>query len=435
MRPASNLFYLLFLWLVLAIIVTFSPVFALIWNLAGIIILSLALLDGWKLYIMQSPLIDRKVASSLALGVWSEVRLRVHNPHLQTQKIEIFDDYPLYSKFEALPQTLIAKPQYTTEIRYRICAEKRGNTQFSGIHLLIYSPLGIWKKYHYIKHESFIKVYPNFAAISKYTLLAIQDRLGQIGIKRLQRRGEGLEFHQLREYRAGDTLRQVDWNASARIKKLISKQYQDERDQQIVFLLDCGRRTLTQDGMLSHFDHTLNAILLLTYVALRQGDALGLMTFGSHEQRWLAPRKGMNSVNVVLNTVYDLQPSLHTSDYLSTAKQLMTRLNKRALIILVSNLRDEDHEELIPAMKLLQRRHLVLLASLQESILNKVLDQPVNHFKEALRYAATHEYLYRRRQAHEVLQRHGVLYLDTEPDYLPISLVNRYLEIKRIGIL
>jgi uncharacterized protein (DUF58 family) len=76
-----------------------------------------------------------------------------------------------------------------------------------------------------------------------------------------------------------------------------------------------------------------------------------------------------------------------------------------------------------------------LLASLQESVLNQTLDQPVNQFKQALRYAATHEYLYRRKQAHEVLNRHGVLYLDTEPEYLPISLVNRYLEIKRSGSL
>ncbi|MCV6636387.1 DUF58 domain-containing protein [Candidatus Albibeggiatoa sp. nov. NOAA] len=419
----------------MAVVVTFIPFLALAWKLLGFAIFGLALLDGWKLYDIKSIEIQRNVSGSLALGVWSEVTLQLRNPHLQTQKVEIFDDYPPYCEFEALPQTLLVKSQRSVQTHYRIRPEKRGNTQFSGFHLLTYSPLGIWKKYRYIKQETPIKIYPNFAAITKYTLLAMEDRLGQIGIKQLQRRGEGLEFHQLREYRAGDTLRQVDWNASARIKKLISKQYQDERDQQVIFLLDCGRRMWTQDGALSHFDHTLNAMLLLTYVALRQGDAMGLMTFSGQEQRWLAPRKGVNSVNVVLNTVYDLQPSLHTSDYLTAAKHLITRLNKRALIILVSNLRDEDHEELIPAMRLLQKRHLVLVASLQEAVLNQVLDQPVNQFKEALRYAATHEYLHSRRQAHEALNRHGVLYLDTEPEHLPISLVNRYLEIKRSGVL
>jgi uncharacterized protein (DUF58 family) len=203
--------------------------------------------------------------------------------------------------------------------------------------------------------------------------------------------------------------------------------------QQIIFLIDCGRRMLAQDDTLSHFDHTLNAILLLSYVALRQGDALGLMTF-SGEQRWLAPRKGINTINVVLNTIYDLQPSTHTSDYLNAATQLMLRQKKRALVVLISNLRDEDNDELLLALQILRKKHLVLVASLQERILNEVLEQPVYNFEDALRHAATLDYLNARRQAHEAL-KHGIVYLDTVPAQLPVKMVNRYLEIKRSGVL
>lgn len=435
MRPALNLFYLLLLWLWIAIVVIFVPSMVIVWQLMGFVLLGLAIFDGWILYRLPNLKLKRTVSHSLALGMWSEVGLHLYNPHRRPQKVEVFDDYPIHSAFEALPQHVHIPAQHTITTHYRIKPEKRGNTQFAGAHLLTHSPLGLWKRYRYITHATRIKVYPNFSTMTKYTLLALEDRLGQMGIKKLPRRGEGLEFHQLREYRAGDAMRQIDWNATARTRKLISKQYQDERDQQVVFLLDCGRRMWTQDGVLSHFDHTLNAMLLLTYIALRQGDTLGLMTFSGEQSRWLAPRKGLNAVNVVLNTVYDLQPSLKTSDYLNAAKQLMTRLNKRALIILVSNLRDEDYEELLPAMKLLQRRHLVLLASLQETVLTEVLEQPVNHFKDALRYAATHEYVHLRQQAHQTLHQHGVLYIDTQPEYLPIALINRYLEIKRAGIL
>ncbi|HAI69446.1 MAG TPA: DUF58 domain-containing protein, partial [Gammaproteobacteria bacterium] len=205
-------------------------------------------------------------------------------------------------------------------------------------------------------------------------------------------------------------------------------------DQQIIFLIDCGRRMLAQDGALSHFDHTLNAILLLSYVALRQGDALGLMTF-SGEHRWLAPRKGMNTVNIVLNTVYDLQPSTRSSDYWYAANQLMRRHNKRALVILISNLRDEDSDELLPALQLLRKKHLVLLASLQERILNDVLEQTVYTFEDALRHAATLDYLNARQGAHDTLKNKGIIYLDTEPEQLAVQMVNRYLEIKRSGML
>jgi uncharacterized protein (DUF58 family) len=358
----------------------------------------------------------------------------LHNYSKTPCQIEVFDDYPIHSNLQGLPQKLKIPALSSIETQYRICPQQRGTIEFSGIQLLLHSPWKFWKHYRYIELKIKIRVYPNFATLTKYALYAAEDRLGQLGIRKLQRRGEGLEFHQLREYRTGDSLRQIDWNTTSRYNKLISKEYQDERDQQIIFLIDCGRRMLAQDGALSHFDHTLNALLLLSYVALRRGDALGLMTF-SGKQRWLAPRKSINTINIILNTVYDLQPSTHASDYLKAATELMHHQKKRALIILISNLRDEKSDELLPALELLRKKHLVLLASLQERILNQVLKQPIKHFEQALRHAATLNYLNNRKQAHDQLKNQGIIYLDTEPEELPLKMLNRYLEIKRSGVL
>jgi uncharacterized protein (DUF58 family) len=434
MRPALLTFLGLFLWFTLAIITAWYPPLLIVWQLFGVTLLLLAVIDVWQVWRIPPPQVERQVLGSLPLGVWSEVVLRLHNLSARDCVIEIFDDYPIHSDLQGLPQLLTLPAATGIETHYRLCPQQRGATQFAGVHLLLHSPWQFWKYYHYLLLPTAVRIYPNFATTTKYALFATENRLGQLGIRKLQRRGEGLEFHQLREYRSGDTLRQIDWNATSRYKKLISKEYQDERDQQIIFLIDCGRRMLAQDGPLSHFDYTLNAILLLSYVALRQGDALGLMTF-SGEHRWLAPQKGMSTLNLVLNTVYDLQPSTHSSDYLYAAQQLMKTFNKRALVILISNLRDEDNDELLPALQLLRKKHLVLLASLQEHVLNEGLEHPVYTFEEALRHAATLDYLNYRRQAHEVLKGHGILYLDTEPEQLPVRMVNRYLEIKRSGML
>jgi uncharacterized protein (DUF58 family) len=434
MKPAPFAFLGLTLWLTLAIAATLRPPMMIYWQIAGIILLLIALLDAWRVWRLPPIQVQRQVPGSLPLGVWSEVILRLHNPTSTPRLIEVFDDYPIHSDLQGQPQQLTLPAAAGIETQYRLRPQQRGATQFAGVHLLLDSPWRFWKHYRYIQLKTPIRIYPNFATVTKYALFAAENRLGQLGIRQLQRRGEGLEFHQLREYRTGDALRQIDWNATARHNKLISKEYQDERDQQIIFLIDCGRRMLAQDGVLSHFDHTLNAILLLSYVALRQGDALGLMTF-SGEQRWLAPRKNINTINVVLNTVYDLQPSTHASDYLNAATQLMHRQKKRALVVLISNLRDEDNDELLPALQLLRKKHLVLLASLQERILNQVLEQPVYHFEDALRHAATLDYLNARRKAHEALKSDGIVYLDTVPEQLPVRMVNRYLEIKRSGVL
>jgi len=188
------------------------------------------------------------------------------------------------------------------------------------------------------------------------------------------------------------------------------------------------------DGDLSHFDHTLNALLLLSYVALRQGDAVGLMTF-SGDGRWLAPRKGAAAVNLVLNTVYDLQPSLQAPDYSNAATEFIVRQRKRALVVLVTNVRDEDTDDLMPALHLLRKRHLVLLASLKEGIVDEALAAPVSGFDDALEHAAAQEYLSYRHETHRALEHQGVLTLDVRPDQLPVGLVNRYLQIKASGML
>jgi uncharacterized protein (DUF58 family) len=434
MRPAPLSFIGITLWLILAIAASLRPLMTIYWQIGGFLLLLIGSIDAWRIWRVPTLTIQRQLASSLPVGIWSEVILRLHNLTTIPYKLEIFDDFPTTCDIQGQPQVLTLPPSSVVETRYRLCPQQRGDSHFAGIHLLLHSPWRLWKHYRYLPLPTTTRIYPNFAAITKYTILAAENRLGQLGIRKLQRRGEGLEFHQLREYRAGDTLRQIDWNATSRYRKLISKEYQEERDQQLIFLIDCGRRMLAQDDALSHFDHTLNATLLLAYVALRQGDALGLMTF-SGEHRWLAPRKGMNTINLVLNTLYDLQPSQHTSDYLTAAHQLMHYYTKRALIVILTNLRDEDNDELLPALKLLRSKHLVLLASLQERILHDVLERPIHRFEDALRHAATLHYLQLRRQAHDFLKEPGIIYLDAEPMQLPIQIVNRYLEIKQSGIL
>jgi len=279
-----------------------------------------------------------------------------------------------------------------------------------------------------------VRVYPNFAAVSKYALLATEERLSQIGVLKQRRRGQGSEFHQLREYRQGDALRQVDWRASARVHKLISREYQDERDQRVVFLLDCGRRMRARDAELSHFDQALNAVLLLAYVALRKGDSVGVGTFGG-EDRWQAPAKGQITLNRILNLLYDLQPQTVVPDYRRAAVELVARQRKRALVIVVTNLRDEDSEDLQAAANLLKRRHLVLVASLREAAVDEVLEDDVADFGDALRVAAAHDYLRHREKSLELLRAMGITSVDVQPQALSLELVNSYLAIKARGAL
>ena len=394
-------------------------------------LLALALLDALRLKHLPQVRISRQMPGSLALGRWAEVPLKVEHDFGAPLGLLLFDHVPDGLSFDNFPLAIELQPDQFSQISYRLRPLKRGHFTFAHCEINLPSPLGLWIGKRLLKVDNQTRVYPDFARLYGGELLAVDNWLSQLGVRQRQRRGQGLEFHQLREFREGDSLRQIDWKATARQRAPIAREYQDERDQQIIFLLDCGRRMRSQDDELSHFDHALNACLLLSYVALRQGDAVGLSTFASEHPRHLAPVKGSGQLNVLLNTVYDLDSTQRPADYQAAANQLLSRQKRRALVVLVTNLRDEDDEELLSAVKRLSAQHRVLVASLREEMLDTLRQTKVQTLPEALAYCGTVNYMNERAELHERLSAHGVPVVDVRPAELGAELVTQYLSWKR----
>ena len=398
-------------------------------------LLVLALIDALRLNNLPSPRIQRQIPGSLALGRWSEVHLQLSHDFNEPVALKIFDHVPQGLSFENLPLAVELQPGQFSEVGYRLRPLKRGHFSFEHCEINLPSPFGLWTGKRLLAVSGDIRVYPDFAKLYGGQLLAVDNWLSQLGVRQRQRRGQGLEFHQLREFREGDSLRQIDWKATARQRTPIAREYEDERDQQIMFLLDCGRRMRSQDDELSHFDHALNACLLLGYVALRQGDAVGLCTFAGDQTRYLAPVKGHGQLNRLLDSVYDLDSSQRPADYRAAANRLLSRQKRRALVILITNLRDDDDDDLLDAVTHLSRQHRVLVASLQEGVLEQLRQQPVQTLDEALTYCATVDYLNATAQRHEQLLAHGVAVLQTRPKALGPGLVTHYLSWKKTAVL
>ncbi len=430
--PGRLLLGLAAAWTAFALLAAFFPALLPAWKLVGWSLGLLLLLDLAALMAFRDLRVERKAPFILPNGVASSIRLKVHNGHALPLRLTLHDGHPGAMEANGQPHALTVPARGWAEHTYRLRPAGRGAFVFGPADLLVKSPLGLFERALRRGPSQPLRVYPDFSAVRKFALMATRGRLAQLGVHRKRRRGEGMEFHQLREYRVGDALRQIDWKASARVRKLISRDYQDERDQRIVFLLDCGRRMRALDGGLSHFDHTLNAMLLLSYVALREGDGVGLLSFAGPE-RWLPPMKGPATLDRIMDLVHDLEPENRATDYLAAAESLVTRFPKRALIVLVTNLRDEDDDTLRPAMTLLRKRHRVLLASLRERALDEAVASPVRGYDSALLHGAVHHYLAERKGALDRLAAQGVPALDLLPEQLPLALVNRYLALKRGG--
>lgn len=378
--------------------------------------------------------VERTVSDALSLGAWHKVILKIDNTDGGKEKIDVIDHHPTTFISDAIPTRVLMEKNGAYKITYKIKPTERGQHRFNPVQVRRYSPWSFWTSTLFLGDSLDTKVFPNFSAISKFALRGADSIQSVAATHVQQRRGEGLDFHQLREYRVGDTFRQIDWKATARSQKLISKEFQEERDQQVIFLIDSGRRMLAKDDELSHFDHVLNTVLLLGYVALRQGDAVGYMTC-EPDPKWMQPRKGRSTITTLSRNLYDLQPRPVATDFWHAATNLAKRQKRRALIILVTNIRDEDSQELHKALDLLRQRHLVILASLVEDVITKTMDEPVDSFADAINYAATHNYLADRQATHQAISKRGIFVHDTDCASLPGVLTTQYFAVKRAGML
>jgi len=383
----------------------------------------------------------RGLPAAFALGARRSVSLSFEVAGPYTWHGWVYDHIDPSFNSEGLPAALSLLAGKRVDIAYEVTPTRRGEAKFSAAQLRLRSRWGWCELFERLGDDEVRRVYPDFAQIARYAWLAGDRRLQEIGIKTYQQRGEGTDFKQLAEYRYGDPVRHIDWKATLRLGKPIIREFQDERDQCILLLIDCGRRMRADDrhdGVgTSHFDQVLNAVMLLSYVALHEGDAVGALTFGTPPgaEKSFAPEKGIHALNALMGELYGVQPTPTHSDYVSAALNLLRRYHKRALVIVITNFRDEDSSELGYALRLLRSRHLVMLASLRERIVGELISQPLVSTEAVLDIASAHLYEQSRRDAFNRLADRGPLMIDAEPDQLGVQLVNRYHAVKRAGMI
>jgi uncharacterized protein (DUF58 family) len=157
-------------------------------------------------------------------------------------------------------------------------------------------------------------------------------------------------------------------------------------------------------------------------------------TFAEDRPRTVAPHKSLATLERLFQELFDVQPTTHASDYLVAAETFLKQFRKRSLVVLLTNLRDEEDTTLLPALKLLRGRHLVMLANLREGVVEGLLAQPAHGFDAALEHAAALDYMARRGAVLQRILHGGTSVLDVSPTNLPTALVNRYLELKASGV-
>jgi len=427
-------------WFLLGAAGFFSDYISLVWLFVGLFFLPFIAADAMALFFLGDRLsVKRYIPATLAQGESVRVKLEIQREgkFFLPSRIRLWDLHPQSMDTEVFPVLLdrkILRGGGSLFFEYTLLPIERGQWAFGGTEFLLSSFCGFWRLKVFHPCKSSGRTYPDFTRIKAKAGTDLRALLERSGIKNIRMRGQGLEFNSLRDYQEGDSIRAVDWRATSRRRKIIIREYQEEQDQQLLFLLDSGYRLHRQDDSAGclQFDSALEAVLLLSWVGLKHGDSVSVGAFGP-DKRWLGPGKGMKSFPVLMNGLYDLSSGPYPSSPSSALEDAMEKLKRRTFIILISNFREEDGESLSWILKRLEKRHLLLLVSLREKESEYLASRQPSTGEEALESAAAFSYLAQRRELYSKWEHSGLLTMEESADRLSAALINRYLQVKRSG--
>ena len=394
-------------------------------------VLAAALFDLSTLARQSTVSAGRHTGRIASIGVKHDVSLEVSNLSGRLITVWLRDDAPSESDPQPHQFALRLAGQTRQRVKYTIKPHVRGLLKLNCVYLRVRSALGLWQHFSEIPLESEIDVYPDLKQLAEYEVLARTNRLSLIGVRRTRKVGQDNEFERLRDYSLDDNYKYIDWRATARRNKITVKDFQANQSQRLICLLDCGRMMINTDGELCLLDHALNAVLMLSYVALSRGDSVGLLSFSDTVHSYVPPRSGMMQMNRLLHASFNRFPQLVESRYDEAFLYLARHCRRRSLVILISNLIDEvNAAQVVDYLATLSGRHLPLGVLLRDHQLFDAADDAWGSPAKTFRAAAAAEIIAWRHQVFTDLQHRGVLSLDVFPEQLAAPLVNRYLEIK-----
>lgn len=420
----------------LIILIIVHPVFWLVVGGYYLAVLAIAARDVARLPAASGFAASRVLPEPFSLGEVQAVQVLVAHPGAAGLTAEVADHVPadLQPDQRVIPGRFDVEGLLTAE--YTVQPPHRGRFQFGPVDVRCWRPGGWLLRQVRIKADESAAVYPDVLAIKRYDLTLRRGMRLMLGLRRARPPGATTAFAGLREYLPGDDVRRISWKASARRDSPVTMEVEAERGQQAIIALDSGRLMTAPAGLLTKLDHSINAALLLAWVAQNHGDRVGVMTFSDGVRRFLAPQRGSGQVSQINKLLYDIKPEYSEPDFAEAFSYLALRVSRRSLVVVLTDVLDpEASRDLVGHAIRLSRRHLVMVVAMSDPEVLAARSAPIDQVGRAYEWAAAEELLSARRASFEQLRQGGVLGLDVEAGQLSPSLVERYLELKERALL
>jgi uncharacterized protein (DUF58 family) len=396
--------------------------------------------------------VQREMPETITLGERGEVTWLVDNTARRRAKVTVTD--ALWPSLQAERRRVSARLRGGARLRARAALQptRRGRFPLADVTVRVEGPLRMVSRQATRRLPGGLRVLPAYPSRDEVLRRMRMPRVLEVGMRSIRTSGGGREFDQLRDYRPDDEFRRIDWPATVRLQRPIVKQYRAERNQTVVVMLDNGRVMAGVVGGsvagsvvggavvegavgVPRVEHAMDAALGLVHAATALGDRVGMVAFDRQVRSILAPSNAKSQLGRAAEAMFALDPDLSESAYHDAFHQATARFRRRSLFVVLTDLVEAAVEQaILPALPILTRRHLVVVAAVHDPVLQQwAAGDEAEWEGEVFREAAAVNHLHQRRRAVARLRAAGAIVIDAAPGRLAVELVDSYLAVKASG--
>jgi uncharacterized protein (DUF58 family) len=429
--PARRLLAAVALWTAAAFLVVVAPMLWLPALVALLLLLAWAWWDAALLRRMAAPQVRRLLPDRAAMGRRVRIAIEISNAAVRPVTVSLIDEPPddLHDGDVRLDGIRVEAGGVERR-EYTVLPRQRGDRSFGPLICFAWSPLGLWRRRDILPAGQVLRVFPDTAHLLRREALDPKRLFASLGIRPVRHRGEGMELESLRDYVPGDDPRHLDWAASARRGRPVTRVYQHERNHTVWIVLDTSRLMAARVDGRSKLDCAIDAALALAYAGLLSGDRVAVSAFAARVQAHLAPRRHRREMGQVIDLLRDMQPSPVEPDYRALVRHLLAAGGQQALVVVLTDFVEATTAALIEPLLVLARSHRVLLVAIRDRVYGELALGAGENGAELYRRIVIAELASEREAALARLRRNGLQTLDLVPEGLTAEVVNRYLAIR-----
>lgn len=378
---------------------------------------------------------ERILPDKLSNGDENRIFITVKNHFGFPTRLKIIDELPAQWQIRDFRLQVALQAGQNKKLTYTVRPTERGIYEFGVINIFVSSPIGLLARRFKSGVPSSLPSYPSFQQFKKYDFLAFSKNLQQVGIKKIRKLGETLEFEQIKEYIPGDDVRNLNWKATAKRAELMINQYQDEKSQPVYCLIDKGRVMKMPFDGLSLLDYAINASLVLSNIILKKHDKAGILTFSRKLEDKVKAERRKSQMKLILDALYKVSTDFSESDFSRLYIDVKHIVKHRSLLLLFTNFETKDAlDRQLKYLKALNKTHLLVVIFFENTELTAFAKKETNSTRQIFDKIIAEKFIYEKKLIVNELKKHGILSILTSPENLTVNTINKYLEIKARGM-